>query len=72
MIYHLLTNITRSQGTSAINTATLIAVILVYFVYVLNPFLHFKMLNVQQHRTPNTGVELAARAKENQHVRVEQ
>ena len=72
MICHLLTNITRSQGTSAINTATLMAVTLVYFVYVLNPFVHFKMLNVQRHRTPNTGVELAVRARENQHVRFEQ
>lgn len=72
MICHLLTNIRRSQDTSTINTATLMAVTLVYFVYVLNPFLRFKTLNVQQHRTPTTGVELAERARENQHVRVEQ
>ena len=46
MICHLLTKVRKFQDTSATKTATLVAVTLVNFVYVLNPILHHKMLKV--------------------------
>ena len=79
MICHMLTKIGKFQNTDALNTATLVAVTLVSFLYVLNPVVHHKMLNVQP---PNQAgatameagerIELADGARENQNARVEQ
>ena len=79
MICHMLANICKFQGNSAINTATLVAVTLVSFLYVLNPVLHHKMLNVQPPNQAGAAameagerIELADGARENQNARVEQ
>ena len=78
MICHMLINIGKFQGNSAINTATLVAVTLVSFVYVLNPVLHQKVLNIQPPNQAGAAameagkrIELADGARENQNARVE-
>ena len=46
MVCHLVTQIEKFQGNVVVNTATLVAVTLVNFVYVANPVLHHKMLRI--------------------------
>ena len=46
MVCHLVTQIEKFQGNVVVNTATLVAVTLVNFIYVANPVLHHKMLRI--------------------------